>query len=480
MYITDRERRIWLTVKLLMDVLFAWGAFIAAFSIREGHSLLHPAATIGLDGFKPYLHIFLLLPVIRIVCSFMAGLYQPKRGWRKVEAVFAVFKAVALGSLVVVVLIFSYRGGFEFREFSYSRLVVLFDFIINFTLVLGSRVVIAFLDGWLHTRGVGRRKVLFAGYNSETDTIAAAMAVNPELGFNPVGYLGDEVSEAAIPRLGGLSLTALVETMREKGVRELYILDSAVPDDVMLAVSDWCEKLDVDLKVVPSMYMIMTTGTRVEEVASIPVISMRRQGITGWDRVVKDIEDYVFSILGLTLLSPLFIAVALLIKLDSRGPVFYRQERVGRNGKRFRIYKFRSMVAEAEKIRESLESENEASGPIFKMKKDPRITAAGKFIRRTSIDELPQLINVVKGEMSLVGPRPPIPSEVDEYEEWHKERLTVTPGITGMWQVSGRSDVAFEDMVKWDVYYIRNWSLWLDIRILLKTIPVVLFSKGAY
>jgi exopolysaccharide biosynthesis polyprenyl glycosylphosphotransferase len=228
------------------------------------------------------------------------------------------------------------------------------------------------------------------------------------------------------------------------------------------------------------MYMILTSGTGIEEVAATPVISMKRGGIRGWDRVLKDMEDYVLSAVGLLLLSPLFLLVAVLIKLDSKGPVFYRQERVGKNGKRFMIYKFRSMVADAERVQAELLDRNEAEGPIFKMRHDPRITRVGAVIRKTSIDELPQLINVVLGHMSLVGPRPPIPKEVAQYEEWQKERLSTTPGITGLWQISGRSDLTFEEMVKWDIYYIHNWSLWLDIKILLKTVPVVLFGRGAY
>lgn len=474
----DRERRIWLTVKVLLDVLLALASFYLAFAYRQGFNPLRPALLLGSDQFAPYLHIFLLAPAIRMACSFMSGLYRPKRGWKKLDAVIAVFKAVALGSLVIVVFIFSYRGIYEFREFSYSRLVILYDFFFNFALVVVSRVAIGYADGWLRKRGVGLKKVLFAGYNSEVAKIAAEMAGNHAMGYRPVGYVGKPAEDAVIPRLGGRDDTAGV--LQEKGVDELYVLDSAFDEQTMVSLSEWCEKLDVDMKIIPSMYMILTSGTGIEEVAAMPVISMKRGGIRGWDRVLKDMEDYVLSALGLIVLSPLFAAVAALIKLDSKGSVFYRQERVGKNGKRFMIYKFRSMVTDAEKLQEVLLDKNEAEGPIFKMKHDPRITRVGAFIRKTSIDELPQLINVALGQMSLVGPRPPIPSEVGEYEEWQKERLTVTPGITGLWQISGRSDLTFEEMVKWDIYYIRNWSLWLDLKILLKTVPVVLFRKGAY
>jgi exopolysaccharide biosynthesis polyprenyl glycosylphosphotransferase len=179
-------------------------------------------------------------------------------------------------------------------------------------------------------------------------------------------------------------------------------------------------------------------------------------------------------------LAPFFVAIAIAIKLDSPGPVFYRQERVGKDGARFGMLKFRSMRQDADRLLEALRQKNEATGPLFKMRDDPRVTRVGRILRRLSLDELPQLFNVLRGEMSLVGPRPPIPSEVAEYEEWQFGRLRAVPGITGLWQVSGRSDVPFHDMVRLDLHYIRNWSLALDLAILLRTIPAVLTSRGAY
>jgi lipopolysaccharide/colanic/teichoic acid biosynthesis glycosyltransferase len=172
--------------------------------------------------------------------------------------------------------------------------------------------------------------------------------------------------------------------------------------------------------------------------------------------------------------------VALAIKLDSPGPIFYRQQRVGKHGRRFWMLKFRSMRQDADRLLDTLRAHNEASGPLFKMRRDPRITRVGRLLRRWSLDELPQLFNVLRGDMSLVGPRPPIPAEVEEYEDWQHGRLRAVPGITGLWQVSGRSEVPFHDMVRLDLHYIRNWSLGLDLVILLRTIPAVLTSRGAY
>ncbi len=194
---------------------------------------------------------------------------------------------------------------------------------------------------------------------------------------------------------------------------------------------------------------------------------------------VKRITDIIVSLLGLIILSPLLILVAILIKIDSKGPIFFSQERVGINGKKFSMYKFRSMVVNAEEIKEKLKAQNEMSGPMFKMKNDPRITRIGKFIRKTSIDELPQLVNVLKGEMSLVGPRPSLPKEVVQFEPWMMERLTVKPGLTCYWQVMGRNSIGFEDWMKLDVKYVRERSLIIDFKLIFKTFFVLFGDENA-
>jgi exopolysaccharide biosynthesis polyprenyl glycosylphosphotransferase len=195
---------------------------------------------------------------------------------------------------------------------------------------------------------------------------------------------------------------------------------------------------------------------------------------------LKRAFDLFFGTLIAIGIAPIVLAIALAIKLDSPGSVFYAQERVGKDGARFRMWKFRSMRQDADRLLEELRAKNEASGPLFKMRHDPRVTRVGRLLRRSSLDELPQLFNVLLGEMSLVGPRPPVPSEVAQYEDWQHGRLRAVPGMTGLWQVSGRSDVPFHDMVRLDLHYIRNWSLWLDLEIILRTIPAVIGKSGAY
>jgi exopolysaccharide biosynthesis polyprenyl glycosylphosphotransferase len=218
----------------------------------------------------------------------------------------------------------------------------------------------------------------------------------------------------------------------------------------------------------------------VEDIAGVPMIGVKEVSISGLNQVVKRSIDLVFAGLALVSGAPLMALLALMIKLESPGPVLFRQERVGRNGRCFTVYKFRSMVEGAEEQQEALQELNEADGPLFKIRDDPRMTHVGKLLRKFSLDELPQLYNVLRGEMSLIGPRPPLPAEVKQYQEWHKRRLEVAPGLTGLSQISGRSQLTFDETALLDIYYIENWSLGLDTKILLQTIPRVIFGNGAY
>ncbi|MGB3903421.1 MAG: exopolysaccharide biosynthesis polyprenyl glycosylphosphotransferase, partial [Anaerolineae bacterium] len=217
-----------------------------------------------------------------------------------------------------------------------------------------------------------------------------------------------------------------------------------------------------------------------DEINGIPLIGMKEPTLKGWRIALKRFTDIAISSAALLILAPLLFLIGVLIKLDSPGSVFFKQTRLGRGGKPFTCYKFRSMTEEAEKELPKLTSLDETTGPIFKIKDDPRRTRLGSILRRFSLDELPQLINVFRGDMSLVGPRPPLPSEVEQYEDWHHDRLNIPSGITGLWQVMGRSDLSFDEMVMLDLFYAENWALWLDFKIMLRTIPTVLFGRGAY
>ena len=241
-----------------------------------------------------------------------------------------------------------------------------------------------------------------------------------------------------------------------------------------------CERLGTSFKLVPDLYELSLSRIDMEAIEGIPLIGIKQASINYTQRIVTRVVDILVAILLLVLGLPFWLCIALAIRLTSSGAIVYKQTRIGKNGRPFKVYKFRTMYKNAEDGLADLLARNEAQGPLFKIKDDPRVTAVGKFLRRTSFDEFPQLLNVIKGEMSLVGPRPPLPHEVVQYEEWQKGRLAIKPGMTGLWQVRGRSDISFDEGVLMDMYYIENWSLRLYFQILLRTIPAVLFSRGAY
>jgi exopolysaccharide biosynthesis polyprenyl glycosylphosphotransferase len=305
----------------------------------------------------------------------------------------------------------------------------------------------------------------------------------PELGYRILGYVADNPAKAQseIGRFPGLgALDELPRLLQEHAVDEVIITLPWVSHRRILQVMTQCERGNVRARIVPDLFQMTLSRVVVENLDGIPLITAREPALRDWQVLLKRGVDGVLASLGLLVLAPLLGAIALAIRLDSSGPVIFRQERVGRGAKRFVCLKFRTMCVDAEARVAQLQAQNEASGPLFKMRDDPRTTRVGRLLRRTSLDELPQLVNVLRGEMSIVGPRPGLPSEVAQYDTWHLRRLEVSPGLTGLWQVSGRSDVTFDEMVLLDIYYIENWSLALDLRILLKTVPSVVFGSGAY
>jgi exopolysaccharide biosynthesis polyprenyl glycosylphosphotransferase len=241
-----------------------------------------------------------------------------------------------------------------------------------------------------------------------------------------------------------------------------------------------CEGRQISARIVPDLFQMSLTQVDVDDLAGVPLISVRQIGFGRLALLVKRAMDVAGAIIGLVVGAPLLALIAFAIRLDSPGPILFSQARIGQGGVPFRMLKFRSMRAGSEAELENLRLLNESDGPTFKMRDDPRITRIGRRLRRHSLDELPQLWNVLRGEMSLVGPRPPLPDEVDRYKDWHMRRLEVRPGLTGLWQVSGRSLLSFDEQVLLDIHYVEKWSLWLDLQTLLRTIPQVVLGDGAY
>ena len=323
-----------------------------------------------------------------------------------------------------------------------------------------------------YRRGIGRTPVVAVGSGEDLARIEETMRRAPNA-YELVGELALEDRR--------VDLGALRETLDRTGARGVILAGAEkLPDEVLLDLLRSVRLRGVPLRVVPGALALMRGRPILSQSMGLPLLEVRYPQLDNTQRATKRALDVAVSLFGLLLLSPLLLAVAVAVRLDSPGPVLFRQKRAGADGKVFICYMFRSMYEDAERLQEELEPLNEAGGTVFKIKEDPRVTRVGRFLRRWSIDELPQLVNVLKGEMSLVGPRPLPIRDFHRLEEAHKRRLEAIPGMTGYWQISGRSNLSFEDMVRLDLYYIENWSLSFDLKIILKTLGAVLRGEGAY
>jgi exopolysaccharide biosynthesis polyprenyl glycosylphosphotransferase len=344
------------------------------------------------------------------------------------------------------------------------------------------RIAKVFLHWLQRVRGKALRRVLFIGANNRSLQFAAL--VRRQSGYITEGFLDDDPQRAAgfdAPEMKYLGTCADFDRVLDAhGIDEVYIsLSMASFYSTIQRLVQRCEERGIDVHVKADFFQLQHARNLPMYVGDIPILSLTSVPESKVNLALKRALDFSVSSILLLMLAPLFLVIAVIIKIQSPGPVFFLQERIGQNQRRFKMFKFRSMVANAEQLRKTLEDKNEADGPVFKIRQDPRITPFGRFIRIHSIDELPQLINVWRGEMSLVGPRPPIGSEVDQYAWEQRRRLSVKPGMTGLWQVSGRSDVSFRQWVEMDLAYIDSWSVWQDIAILFRTFRIVIEGKGA-
>jgi exopolysaccharide biosynthesis polyprenyl glycosylphosphotransferase len=294
-------------------------------------------------------------------------------------------------------------------------------------------------------------------------------------------FLGAIVSDDGpidLPSLGSVSdLPSILDRLHPD---ELIVSGVDLGDEAFLDLVEQAHRFGVKVRIAPTTTALLTQRMEYVPGQGVPLFELRPPVFAGLDWSIKRTFDLMMSVLIVAAAAPFWILAALAVKLDSPGPVFYRDRRVGLGEREFGMFKFRSMYIDASERQAGLESSNEASGPLFKIKDDPRVTRVGRFMRRYSIDELPQVLNVARGEMSLVGPRPLPLRDFVQLEDWHRKRYLVLPGMTGLWQVSGRIELTFDDLVRLDFYYLENWSIWLDISILAKTLPAVLHRRGAY
>lgn len=422
--------------------------------------------------FREYFQILLLIAAAWLVIFALAGLYNIK-GFRGLgHEFYQVVLACSTGLMLVVVLIF------VFRELFSSRFIVLAGWALAIAYISLARIIIRLIQRILLAHGIGVHKIVLIGNSKTADILIHEFSSRKNLGYEIVKHL-DDFSLESEGEIG--------EYLKANQIDEIVQSDPNLSKAEMLRLFDFADVNHITFKYVADLLGAKVLKTEVAEIAGLPIVLVRETPLDGWGKIIKRLFDIVLASFLLIILSPLLIIIALVIKLDSRGPVIYKNERVLKNGT-FKLFKFRSMIYQhcvgeeygrdeaLEFEKKLIEERNTKAGPVYKIGDDPRLTGVGKFIRRWSLDELPQLFNVLIGQMSLVGPRPHQPREVAKYERHHKKVLTVKPGLTGLAQISGRSDLSFEDEVKLDSYYIENWSLNLDLSILFRT-PLAVFRK---
>lgn len=474
----SKRYEIWFAAgKVLADAVLINIAFFVAYKVRYQLQWFREVEPRYYHPYGVFLPSALGLMAILLLIYWWDGVYSTSRGRTWLDKSNDLLRGTMTGTAAMMLIVFIYR------PFFYSRLIFGYAGVFVFVLLSIGRLLEGAVRERLRRRGIGVRRALIVGAGEIGRTVMRNLIAQPEIGYEIVGFVDDapEKGHTDMGRLKALGDTANIPTMvAEHAIDEVIITLPWISHRKIMRVIAQCERQNVRVKLVPDMFQISISQVELEVINGIPMLGVREPSIRGWNRAVKRTVDVLVVSLGLVILSPLMALIALAIRLNSQGPVIFKQIRVGRDGEEFLVYKFRTMREDAEDTKGHLSDQNEAQGPIFKIRDDPRCTRVGRFLRRSSLDELPQLYNVLRGEMSLIGPRPPIPDEVKQYKPWQQRRLETSPGITGLWQVSGRSDLTFDEMVLLDLFYIENWSLLLDIKIALRTIPTIMLGTGAY
>ncbi len=472
-----RDKPVISLVMAVTDAVLINIAFALAYWLRYEKQWLVALEPQNYVPYRVWFPVGLTLTGILLLAYQLEGLYDNRRGVGWLDQVYNLFTGTLIGIAVLTVLTFNVRPMF------YSRLMLGYAGVLILSLLSASRLVVGAVRGYLFRHGVGVERVLVVGCGEVGRAVMGSIMARPELGYQVVGFVDDdpERGQRDLGRFRALGpIAALPRVLSNWQVDQVIVALPWRSIDKIMDVMAQCEEHGVRARIVPDLFQLRLNRVDIDDISGIPLIGVKDVSIRGWNRALKRAMDIVLASVGLVVSAPLMALVALLIRWDSPGPVLFRQVRVGRDGRLFTLYKFRSMHVGAEEEQDRLLDLNEATGPLFKIRDDPRLTRVGRVLRRLSIDELPQLWNVLRGDMSLVGPRPPVPAEVEQYLPWHRKRLMIDPGVTGLWQVSGRSELTFDEMVMLDLYYAENWSLWLDLKIILRTIPTVILGTGAY
>lgn len=466
------------------------GSFIAAIVLR-GRSFYGDVAVldvplVDIPFYSEYIFLGMYAAIVTIIFQYF-NLYRVDVFTTVIDHILRIVKSLLIAIIGIGILSFFIRS----RIILDSRLAILYFTVIAFTLLVAGRVVV-FRAFYLlmSRRRAFRRRAIILGAGETAKDVSVNILMNSQLGLDVIGYLDDEV-QVGYPIFGGAKvvgrLSEIAETVKVLGADELLVCVERLEQTRFFQILRECLDSGAGVKVSSPLYAVIPERLDIEKYGSVGVVTISQAAPSRIYELYKRVFDWFLAAVGIVLLAPIFLVIALAIKIDSRGPILFTQTRVGKNGRQFNFYKFRSMHVGSDRDPDregkyaSLISGqwrgSDAETPT-KIIDSSRVTAVGAFLRKTSLDELPQLLNVLKGEMSLVGPRPCLPYEWRHYQEWHKQRLSVTPGCTGVWQVFGRSQVGFQDMVILDLFYSQNASFGLDIWLLMKTIPVMLLGRG--
>ena len=471
------------SASLILDALAIFFTFWLSYELRYTYRI-GAMVPVGRDtlGFTQWAQHALVAIIFCLMVFGARGVYQVYR--KMTWGDYIPLIVTSYGIAIAGVILFAF-----FIQFSPSRAIYIYVLVIGTTLMLGHRAITLALRSRLFERGVGVDHAVIVGESENARRLAQSLLGQSQWGYALQGFVSNRED---LPRINVATENGIRWTERLGGTQDLAtVAEQFHIDDVFIIEADHshdeidkmiesCRSIGVRFRMVPELLQISMDRVDITEINGLPLIGVRDASIRGWSALLKRSMDVLLSLVLLLLLAIPTAILALLIRRDSEGPVFYTQTRIGQYGRPFEMVKFRTMYTDADERRDQVMSEAGGDVRLFKDKFDPRITRVGVWLRKFSIDEMPQIWNVFRGEMAFVGPRPPLPREVVEYQTWHQQRLLVRPGMTGLWQVNGRSDLSFDQMVRLDLYYAENWSLWLDIKILLRTIPAVIFGRGAY
>jgi exopolysaccharide biosynthesis polyprenyl glycosylphosphotransferase len=447
-----------------LDFLMLLGAGLAAYFLRINPWVVqYRPVLFHLNlPFDKYLILVIGVSVFLLIVFALVGLYQIKTVRPLLDDFLGILIGVSAGIIILVFYIFLRREWFD------SRFLILVGWLLAIFFVFFGRFLINRWQQYLMREyHWGAHRVLVVGRDGISQKITQKIKSEPSLGYRLVTNLIEP------------DIEEIKAKVNNPGVDEIILADPDWSREKILDLVNFCEENHLAFKFVPNLFQTLTSNTSVETLGDVPIIELKRTALDGWGRIIKRIIDFIGASFGLIILSPLFVITAFVIKWDSAGPVLIKLKRISQ-GKEFNLYKFRSMIEGAEDLKKFLWAYNERKdGPLFKIRNDPRVTKVGRILRKYRIDEFPQLINVLKGEMSLIGPRPHQPDEIARYEKHHKKVLAIKSGMTGFAQSSGSSDLSFEEEIKLDTYYIENWSLLMDFKIFLKTLAILFRDRSA-